>query len=99
MCKDKILQVTKQCDLKFAITSKFVDEIEFDVVQLDVRGIVLGTLYLYDRNGIFLENIINNIKNAIFQKIIYIARALSNKGKSLNASILVIYGYAPIQVV
>ena len=31
VCKDKRLQVTKQCDLKSAMTSKFVDEVEFDV--------------------------------------------------------------------
>ena len=52
VCKDKILQVTKQCDLKFAITSKFIDEVEFDVVPLDVCGIVLGSSYLYDRKTI-----------------------------------------------
>ena len=44
VCKDKILQVTKQYDLKFAIKSKFVDEVEFDVVPLDICGIVLGSL-------------------------------------------------------
>ena len=49
MCKDKILQVTKPCDLKFAITSKFVDEDEFDVVPLDISGIVFCSPYLYDR--------------------------------------------------
>ena len=49
VCKDKWLQVTKQCDLKFAITSKFIDEVEFDVVTLDICGIVLGSPYLYDR--------------------------------------------------
>ena len=52
MCKDKRLQVTKQCDLKFVITSKFVDEVEFDVVPLDICGIVLGSSYLYDRKAI-----------------------------------------------
>ena len=46
--KDKILQVTKRRDVKFAITSKFVDEVEFDVVILDICGIVLGSPYLYD---------------------------------------------------
>ena len=48
VCKDKRLQVIKKCDLKFAITSKFVDEVEFDVVPLDICGIVLGRPYLYD---------------------------------------------------
>ena len=53
VCKDKILQVSKQCDLNFAITSKFVDEVEFDVLPLDIWGFVLGILYLYDRNEMF----------------------------------------------
>ena len=48
VCKDKRLQVTKQCDQKFEITSKFVDEVEFDLVSLDICGIVLGIPYLYD---------------------------------------------------
>ena len=53
VCKDKILQVIRQCDLKFAITSKFVDEVELDMVPLDICGIVLGSPYLYDRKEIF----------------------------------------------
>ena len=53
VCKDKKLQVTKQCDLKFAITSMYVDEVEFDVVPLDICGIVLGRPYLYDRKEMF----------------------------------------------
>jgi hypothetical protein len=59
VCKDKILQVTQQCDLKFAITSKFVDEVEFDVVPLDICGIVLGSPYLYDKKKSSIENIIS----------------------------------------
>ena len=55
VCKDNKLQVTIQCDLKFAITSKFVDEVEFDVVPLDICGIMLGSPYLYDRNTIFYQ--------------------------------------------
>ena len=43
VCKDKIFQVTKHFDLKFAFTSKLVDEVEFDVVPLDICGIVLGS--------------------------------------------------------
>ena len=53
VCKDNILQVTKECNLRFAITSKFIDEVEFDVVSLDICGIVLGIPYLYDRKSIF----------------------------------------------
>ncbi len=42
---DTQLQVTKKCVLKFAITEKFVDEVELDVVPLDICGIVLGSPY------------------------------------------------------
>ena len=53
VCNDNRFQVTKQCKLRFAITSKFIDEDEFDVVPLDICGIVLGSPYLYDRKAIF----------------------------------------------
>ena len=53
VCKDEILQVTKQCDIKFEITSKFIDEVEFDVVLVDICGLVLGSPYLYDWKKIF----------------------------------------------
>ena len=49
------LQVIQQCDLKFAITSKFIDEIILDVIPLDICGIVLGNPYLYDRKTIFFR--------------------------------------------
>jgi hypothetical protein len=48
VCEDAKLQVSKQCKLIFAITSKFIDEEELDVVPLDIRGIFLGIPYLYD---------------------------------------------------
>ena len=50
---DAQLQVTKKCILKFAISYKFKDEVELDVVPLDICGIVLGSPYLYDRKAIF----------------------------------------------
>ena len=50
---DAQLQVTKKCILKFAISDNFKDEVEFDVVPLDICGIVLGNPYLYDRKTIF----------------------------------------------
>lgn len=53
ICENDKLQVTRQCTLKFAITSKFVDEVQFDVVPLDICGIVLGIPYLYDQKYIF----------------------------------------------
>ena len=46
-------QVTKQCRLKFAITSSFMDEVVLDVSPLDIYGIVLGSPYLYDMKAIF----------------------------------------------
>jgi hypothetical protein len=45
--------ITKQCTLKFAISSKFVDEVTCDVVSLNECGMVLGSPYLYDRKTIF----------------------------------------------
>jgi hypothetical protein len=47
------LHITKQCTLKFAISSKFVDEIMCDVVPLNECRMVLGNPYLYDRKAIF----------------------------------------------
>ena len=47
------IQVTNQYDLMFAITSKFIYEVVFYVVLLDICGIVLGSTYLYDRKAIF----------------------------------------------
>jgi len=35
------LQVTKQCRLRFVITSKFFDEVELNVLLLDICGIIL----------------------------------------------------------
>jgi hypothetical protein len=51
--KNHQLHITKQCTLKFAISSKFLDEVTGDVVPLNECGMVLGSPYLYDRNGIF----------------------------------------------
>jgi hypothetical protein len=39
--------------MKFAITSKYVDEVICDVVSLETCGMVLGSPYLYDRKAIF----------------------------------------------
>jgi hypothetical protein len=51
------MHITKQCTLKFAVSSKFVDEITCDVVPLSECGMVLGSPYLYDRKAIFyMEN-------------------------------------------
>jgi len=48
VCDDEKLQVTRKCTLKFAITPKFIDEVDLDVVPLDICGISLGSPYLFD---------------------------------------------------
>ena len=53
VCDNAQLQVTKQCRLRFSITSGFVDEVDLDVAMLNICGIVLGSPYLYDRKDIF----------------------------------------------
>ena len=84
MCNDNRLRVTKQCKLKFAITSKFVDEVEFDVVPLDICGIVLGSPYLYDRKAIFYRE--HNKYHLFKNGIEYIIRAhrMKNGGSIVN---------------
>jgi hypothetical protein len=47
------MHITKQCTFKFAISSKYVDEVRCDVVPLSECGMVLGSPYLYDRKEIF----------------------------------------------
>jgi hypothetical protein len=47
------IPITKKCIIKFAITSKYVDEVICDVVSLETCGMVLGSPYLYDRKAIF----------------------------------------------
>jgi hypothetical protein len=47
------MHITKQCTIKFAISSKYVDEVTCDVAPLRECGMVLGSPYLYDRKAIF----------------------------------------------
>jgi hypothetical protein len=49
VCDKETLNVTKQCRVIFAISSKLIDEVDLDFVPLDICGIVLGSPYLYDR--------------------------------------------------
>jgi hypothetical protein len=53
ICDHAKLHVTRRCKLRFVITTKFIDEVELDVIPLDICGIVLGNPYLYDRRAIF----------------------------------------------
>ena len=51
------MKVTKQCWLRFAITTNFVDKVELDVIPLDICWVVLGSLsicfHIYDLDAIF----------------------------------------------
>lgn len=77
MCDNVQLQVTRKCKLKFSITAKFIYELELDVVPLDIRGIVLGSPYLYDRKDIFHRH---EKKYHLFKNgVEYIVRAHSKK--------------------
>jgi hypothetical protein len=65
--------VTKQCTLKFVISSKFTDEVLLDVVPLDICGIVMGSPYLFDRRAIFYCE--DNEYHPFKDKVEYIVRA------------------------
>jgi hypothetical protein len=47
------MHITKQCTIKFAISSKYVYKVTCDVVPLRECGMVLGSPYLYDHKAIF----------------------------------------------
>jgi hypothetical protein len=53
VCDKEKLNVTKQCRIRFDISSKLIDEVDLDVVPLDICGIVLESPYIYDREEIF----------------------------------------------
>jgi hypothetical protein len=48
------MHITKQCTIKFSISSKYVDEVTCHVVALSECGMVLGIPYLFDHQAIFL---------------------------------------------
>jgi len=78
------LNVTKQCRVRFSIASKLIDEVDLDVVPLDIRGIVLGSPYLYDRNVVFLRS--DNKYHLTKHGVEYIVRAHSTKVDSTIVS-------------
>jgi hypothetical protein len=47
------MHITKQCTIKFAISSKYVEEVTCDVVPLRECGMVLDSPYLYHHKEIF----------------------------------------------
>ena len=73
VCDKTKLQVMKQCKLRFSLGSKFVDEVELDIVPLGICGIVLGSPYLYDRKSIFYR--IENKYQLTKDRIEYTVRA------------------------
>ena len=77
------LQVTRKFLFRFAITEKFINEVELDVVPLDISRIILGSPYLYDRKAIFYchDNKYIFLKNGVE----YIVRA---HHKKLNISLV-----------
>jgi hypothetical protein len=78
------LHITKQCTLKFAISSKFVDEVTFDVVPLNECVMVLGSPYLYDRKEIFYRE--QNQYHLIKEGNGYGIHAPSLKFKSISSN-------------
>ncbi|CAL2266528.1 unnamed protein product [Prunus armeniaca] len=50
--KDVDLQITKQCTFKFSITNRYINEVTCEVVPLDVCQVIVGSPYLWDRDGI-----------------------------------------------
>jgi len=85
VCDKVKLKVTRQCKLRFAFGSTFVDEVELDIVPLDICGIVLGSPYLYDRKYIFYRT--KNKYQLTKYGIEYIARAhqLKNNYTLINS--------------
>jgi hypothetical protein len=53
MSNNHQMHITKQCTIKFAISSKYVDEVTCDVVSLKECGMILGSPYLFDRKAVF----------------------------------------------
>jgi hypothetical protein len=55
VCDKEKPNVTKQCRIKLSTASKFIDEVDLDVVPLNICGIVSGSPYLYDRKEVFFH--------------------------------------------
>ena len=79
------LNVTKQCKVKFVIAPKLVDEVELDVIPLDICGMVLGSLSLYDRKVVFFCH--ENRYQITNDGVEYIVRYHQNK---INVSLVTI---------
>jgi len=51
------LQATKQYKLKFTICKKYIDEVVFDVIHLDICGVILGNSYMWEKDGIYYRRL------------------------------------------
>jgi hypothetical protein len=76
--KNHKFPITKQWVIKFAITSKFVDEVICDVVLLEACGMVLGSPYLYDHKAIFFRE--HNQYHLTKERTKYVVHAHHIKG-------------------
>jgi hypothetical protein len=52
--KDIDIKVTKYYNINFSISVDFVDEVVFDVVSMDMCGVVFGSLYMSMRDEVFM---------------------------------------------
>ena len=57
----------QQCQLQFGINREYIDEILLDVIPLYIYGIVLESLYLWDKDALFYrkENKYRLIKDGV----------------------------------
>ena len=53
ICDNSQVQVNKKCNLRFVMTSSFIDQVELDVVPLDICGMVLEIPYSHHMKAIF----------------------------------------------
>jgi len=54
--KDVKTKVTKQCKIKFVVCVDFINEMEFELVPLDVYGILFQIPYMYMRDAVSYED-------------------------------------------
>jgi len=79
------LQVSKQCKLKFAICSKYIDEFMVDVVPLDICGLILSNPYMWDRDVIYYR-VLNKLQSMKDGKVFLASAHKSKKNLSLVTS-------------
>lgn len=68
--------------MKFGINKDYIDEVLFDVVPLDICGIMLGSPYLWDRYALFYRK--DNKYILIKDVIEYIISSHKNKKRNIS---------------